>query len=207
MIESVTTTGVNGTAWWQASQRRLRKRLMSKGGTDREAHVVTYQSVRKILNPNHPFQSYVFHTIPLMPTFSHLTKMNTRASTNHFHSVHSCSSVVHESIQQSKNDFRTQPKVLEYLHETSEALFMPLIEAANGEAGTGFVIHKHTAQQVFEESSGSDSNQSSLQDFLGQPPSRQFSDDENDHCDGGDVEQEVEEQADHQEGTYMRLKY
>lgn len=50
VIESVTTTGVNGRAWWQTSQRRVSQRLMAKNGRDRTSHVLTYHSVRKVTN-------------------------------------------------------------------------------------------------------------------------------------------------------------
>lgn len=84
---------------------------------------------------------------------------------------------------------------MEYLHETSEAHFIPLFDDANSESGMGFVIRK-TAQQVFEKTSvsGSDHLNDSMEDFLGQPPSRQVSDD------GIEVDDKTEENQEVGEG-------
>lgn len=116
-------------------------------------------------------------------------KMHTRSAINHhFHYfflmfTHVMFSVVHESIEQS-NHFRTQPQVLEYLHETSEAYFV-------SGADTGCIINE-TAQQVVKESFVNGTNQfnddSRLRDLLGQPSSRQFSGDEDE-----EEEQEAED--------------
>lgn len=75
---------------------------------------------------------------------------------------------------------------------------MPFVEDAHGETGVGFVIHNHTTQQVFEETTNNDSHNSSgssLQDFLGYPPSPQLSDEENDYDGGDEVSAEIQEQG------------